>query len=606
MNTTTEVIRRLPGRDARLLLTALVTTLATLTSVPVAAQETSAAKYPMEIRYNIPVRVRDGLKISVDVFRSKDNQPHPALMLQTPYNNDGDNVMDEAWSYVKLGYAYVTVDVRGRYDSEGTFSPYDSDGRDGSDVIDWIVKQPWSNGKVATHGASYSGKSQWMLAKENNPHHAAIVSYVAPADDFRDQTRYDGVPKLDLIYTWMMGMDGHVNQSRAGWNWGAAMRGLPLATLDSAVGRNVPFWRQSMLHDRFDAFWAGREMSGNYGHFDIPSFNVTGWYEGQLRGQTQNYVEAVKHSKRPQDHTLVIGPWLHGVNRNRVIGDRDSGPQATIDLNKIRDEWLAYIMMGGPRPSRDNFLYFLPVRNEWHSAPTYPIPGTEYTSYYLGSGGSANTLNGNGTLTTQPGADSTDSFIYDPANPLPSLSSRTAGARGGLPQGSVDNRKNEERQDVLVYTSEALRDGLEITGPVNATIYVSTDVVDTDISMKLIDVYPDGRAHNITEGIARAKYRNSFATPELMTPGQVYKLRVELFPTSNYFEAGHRIRIEVSSSDFPNFARNLNTANSDTESRMVVAHTRIQHSAQYPSAITLPVVPAGKTSSFNPPLAAPK
>jgi hypothetical protein len=607
MYTTTLAIRRLPERLSRRRTAVWTITLAVLAAAPLAAQDTGVAKYPMEIRYNIPVRVRDGVKISVDVFRPRDGARHPVLMLQTPYNNDGDNVMDEAWSHVQNGYAYVTVDVRGRYDSEGSFRPYESDGRDGSDVIDWIVKQPWSNGKVATHGASYSGKTQWMLAKENNPHHTAIVSYVAPADDFRDQTRYNGVPKLDLMYTWMMMMDGRVNQSRAGWNWGAAMRHLPLVTLDEAVGRTIPVWRESMTHDRYDAWWAPRQMSGNYDRFDIPSFNVTGWYEGQLRGQTQNYVESVKHSKRPQDHTLVIGPWLHGVNRNRVVGERDAGPQSTIDLNKIRDEWLAYIMTGRPRPARtDNFLYFLPVRNEWRSAPTYPIPGTAFTTYYLASGGSANTLNGDGLLLTRPGTGGTDGFTYDPANPVPSVSSRTAGARGGLPQGSVDNRTVEERQDVLVYTSEPLTTGVEVTGPVTATIYLSTDVVDTDVSVKLVDVYPDGKAHNLTEGIARAKYRNSYAKPELMKAGQVYKVPVELFPTSNYFEPGHRLRIEVSSGDFPNFARNLNTANSDSDARMVVAHTRIHHSAEYPSAISLPIVPAGKTSSFAPTLAASK
>jgi putative CocE/NonD family hydrolase len=566
-----------------------------------AQDDARPGKYAMEIRYNIPVQARDGVKISVDVFRPRDASKHPAVMLQTPYNNDGDNVMDEAWSYVKRGYAYVTVDVRGRYDSDGSFVPYVSDGRDGSDVMDWVARQPWSNGKIATHGASYSGKTQWMLAKENNPHHAAIVSYVSPADDFRDQTRYNGVPKLDLMYTWMMGMDGRVNQSRAGWNWGTAMRALPLVTLDERVGRQIPTWRAAMTHDRLDAYWASGQMTGHYGRFDIPSFNVTGWYEGQLRGQTQNYVESVKHSKRPKDHMLVIGPWLHGVNRNRVIGERDAGPQAIIDLNRIRDEWLDHVMLGAQRPERDNFLYFLPVKNEWRSAGAFPIPTTKFTPYFLSSDGSANTLNGDGVLSlAPPAAAGTDQFTYDPANPVPSVTSRTAGARGGLPQGSVDNRKLEERADVLVYTSKPLGEGVEITGPVTATVYLSTDVVDTDVSVKLLDVYPDGRAHNITEGIARAKYRNSYSNPELMKPGQVYKIAVELFPTSNYFESGHRIRIEVSSSDFPNFARNLNLANSDTASAMRVARTTIHHSAQYQSSITLPVIPSGSSAAFIP------
>jgi putative CocE/NonD family hydrolase len=467
--------------------------------------------------------------------------------------------------------------------------------------MNWVARQSWSNGRIATHGASYSGKTQWMLAKENNPHHAAIVSYVSPADDFRDQTRYNGVPKLDLMYTWMMGMDGRVNQSRTGWNWGAAMRGLPLVTLDERVGRQIPTWRAAMIHDRLDAHWMPGQMTGNYQRFDIPSFNVTGWYEGQLRGQTQNFVESVKRSKRPRDHMLVIGPWLHSVNRDRVVGERDAGPQATIDLDRIRNEWLDHVMLGAPRADREQFLYFLPVKNEWRSASAYPIPRTQFTPYYLTSGGSANTLNGDGALrSAAPTESGTDSFTYDPADPVPSVTSRTAGARGGLPQGSVDNRKLEERADVLVYTSAPLAEGLEITGPVKGTVYVSSDVVDTDITMKLLDVYPDGKAHNITEGIARAKYRTSYTTPELMTPGRVYRIDVELFPTSNYFEAGHRIRIEVSSSDFPNFARNLNTANSDTTTTMRVAHTKVHHSPQYPSAITLPVIPGGSSVAIVP------
>jgi len=601
MNTTILALRNRAGRSFGRSRVVLALALTTFAGFPLDAQDSGATKHPMEIRYNIPVRMRDGVKISVDVFRPKDGTAHPAMLLQTPYNNDGDGVMENARSHVKRGYAYVTVDGRGRYDSEGSFKPYDLDGRDGSDVIDWIVAQPWSNGKVATHGASYSGKTQWMLAKENNRHHAAIVSYVAPADDFRDQTRYNGVPKLDLMYTWMMMMDGRVNQSRAGWNWGAAMRSLPLVTLDQSVGREIPVWRESMRRDKYDAFWAGRTMSGNYGKFDIPSFNVTGWYEGQLRGQIQNFAEAVKHSKRPQDHMLVVGPWLHSVNRDRVIGERDAGAEAIIDLDRIRDGWLDHIMTGTARTPRDAFLYFLPVKNEWRGAAAWPIPGTKFTRYHLASGGKANTLNGDGTLSTgtATGAE-TDEYTYDPANPLPSISSRTAGARGGLPQGSVDNRKVEERSDVLVYTSQPLTEAMEVTGPMSGTVYLSTDVVDTDITLKVLDVYPDGRAHNLAEGIARAKYRTGYATPELMKPGQVYKVEIELFPTSNHFEAGHRIRVEVSSSDFPNFARNLNTANSDTTSTIKVARTKIHHSARYPSSVTLPVIPAGSSKRVMP------
>ena len=557
--------------------------------------------YAMDVRYDVRVRMPDGVHISVDVFRPRDDVKHPTVFSLTPYNNDSEGTLDQAWNYVRRGYAYVVGDVRARYDSEGAeFVPYRHDGKDGSAIMTWIAQQSWSNGKVATHGGSYLGKNQWVMARENNPHHAAIVSYVAPADDFHDGTRYNGVPKLDLMYTWSMGMDGRVNQTRTGWNWGRIMRGLPLHTLDEKAGRNVPFWREQMEHDRLDDFWIPVQMTGFYDRFDIPTFSVTGWYEGQLKGQVQNHVETVRRSKRPQSHMLVIGPWLHGVNRNRVIGERDAGPEAIINLDRVRDSWLDHQMLNAAAPGYERFLYFVPVRNEWRAAGAYPVPGTQYRSFYLDSRGKANTLLGDGVLQAEAGSGRADEYTYDPRNPVQSQSSRTSGARGGLPQGSVDNRAVETRADVLVYTSEPLGAGLEITGPVRAKIYLSTDVPDTDITVKLLDVYPDGRAHNLTEGIARAKYRKSYSAPEPLVAGQVYELEVELFPTSNYFEAGHRVRIEVSSSDFPNFARNLNTMNSDTGTEMRTAHTRIHHTKQYPSQIILPVIPEGATRPWKP------
>ena len=399
----------------------------------------------MDVRYDVKVRMPDGVHLSVDVFRPRDSAKHPTVFSLTPYNNDSEGTMAQAWSFVQRGYAYVTADVRGRYDSEGgEFVPYRADGKDGSAIMSWIAQQPWSNGKVATNGGSYLGKNQWMMAKEANPHHAAIVSYVAPADAFNDEVRYNGVPKVDLMYTWAVGMDGRVNQTRNGWNWGQIMRGLPLHTLDEKAGRDVRFWRDLMQHDRLDDFYMPVQMTGFYDRFDIPSFSVTGWYEGQLKGQVQNHVETVKRSKTPDAHMLVIGPWLHAVNRNRTIGERDAGAEAIIDLNQVRDRWLDHQMLGAARPDYARFLYFVPVLNEWRAADAYPIPRTEFRNYNLDSQGRANTLNGNGVLRTgQSGSGPPDQYTYDPRNPVPSLSSRTSGARGGLPQGSVDNRPGE-------------------------------------------------------------------------------------------------------------------------------------------------------------------
>lgn len=581
-----------------------------LEPLPLHAQgaDSPLQQHPMTVRYHVQVPLRDGVHVSADVYRPQEDGAYPTVFTHTPYNNNSDRTLEQAWSYVRRGYAYVTTDARGRHDSEGRFFPYRDDGPDGSDVMDWIAEQAWSDGRIVTLGGSYTGKNQWLMARERNPHHTAIVSYVAGAHEFLDGARFNGVPKLDLRYTWIMGMDGRVNQARSGWRWDRLMWELPLLTLDAAGGRDIPAWRQLMAHDSLDAFWRESGLEPDeYGGFDIPSFSVTGWYEGQLKGMVQHHVNAVRTAENAADHVLIVGPWLHGVNRDRVVGERDAGPEAMIDLDGIRDAWMDHRMLGGSRPDLPRFAYFVPALNQWRAAGAFPVPETRFTEYFLDSGGHANTLAGDGRLRTDaPGSGTPDAYTYDPRNPVPSVSSRTSGARGGLPQGSVDNRAVETREDVLVYTSEPLQAGTEVTGPVTAVIHFSTDVEDTDITVKLLDVYPDGRALNITEGVARAKYRSSYERPEPLRAGEVYRLEVELFPTSNWFAPGHRIRVEVSSGDFPNFARNLGHMSSDTWSEISVANTRIHHSAEHPSHILLPVVPEGVTERWRPPGTAPR
>lgn len=574
-------------------------------ATPLAAQQRSQpsfSQYPMTIEYDVKVPMRDGVKLSVDIYRPVDGAKHPTVFSLTPYNNLGDNSMTGAWRYVQRGYAYVTADARGRFDSDGeSFVPYRADGKDGSDIITWIAKQSWSDTRVATTGGSYGGKNQWMIAKENNPHHVAMMPTVAPADEFHDGARYNGVPKSDLIYTWAMGMDGREAQPRQGWNWAAAMRHLPLATLDSVVGRDVPFWRDWMSHDSLDAYWDVVQLRGHYEKFQIPSFNVSGWWDGQLKGALQGYMNAVRVGKNPADHVMIIGPWPHGVNRTTSWGEFDYGPTAIIALDSIRDAWLDHRMLGKPAPQGANVMYFLQGKNEWRKAASFPVPRTQFTQYFLDSKGRANSLAGDGVLKTGTPGGPSDEFVSDPANPVPTITSRTSGARGGLKTGAADHRTLETRSDVLVYTSEPLAQAVEMTGPVKATIQFSADVPDLDIAMKVLVVSPDGRALNLSEGIARARYRNSYSKPELLEPGKTYSMEVELFPMSYYFPAGHRIRVEVAGSDFPNFGRNLQTGkNNETTTEMRPARIKIHHSPQAPSSVTLPVVPAGTTISWQP------
>lgn len=556
------------------------------------AQEADGyADYPMTVRYDVGIPAGGGVELSADIYRPRTDGPVPTIFSLTPYNNNSDRSMDAAWSWVSRGYAFVSVDARGRFDSEGAFDPFRNDGADGDRILGWIAERGWSNGEVATYGGSYLGGVQWLMAREDNPAHAAALSYVAPADGFLDLVRYNGVPKVDLIYTWAMGMDGRVNQSRAGWDWAEAMWKLPLDSLDRVVGRDVEYWQSWMREDSLNGYWSAMHTSGSYGDFDVPSFNVTGWWDGQLRGATTHYRNAARTGD-PSDHMLIIGPWEHGVNARRELGERDYGRQAIIPLDSVRNAWVDHRLLGTTDPGLPRVAYFVPVSNRWRTADAWPVPGTEFTDFYLDSDGEANTLFGNGKLQSREPGTGTDSFQYDPADPVPTVSSRTAGARGGIAHGSVDNRAVETREDVLVYTTEPLSEGMTVAGPITATIYVSTDVPDTDVTVKLLDVYPDGRALNISHGIARTRYRESYGSPRLLEEEEVYPIEVELYPGANHFAAGHRIRVEVSSSNFPNFGRNLNIAASpNTSTRMQVANTEVHHSSEHPSHVRLPVVP---------------
>jgi uncharacterized protein len=562
-----------------------------------------------KVLYDLKVPVRDGVKLSVDVYIPPAPGKYPTVFKMTPYGTpraDGPahSAEEEAKSggapglgarhFTQRGYAYVLADSRGRFDSEGTWYAWSSnEGKDGSDLISWIASQPWSNGKVITMGNSYPAWNQWQMAKERNPHHAAMLSYVAPVDRFTDWPNWNGVVKLQTVVTWMIGgMAGRDDRGAMPFvKWPEVIRHLPLLTLDEKLlGRPLPMYRDMLEHDTLDDYWTRVNVNGH--PIDIPTFNVTGWYDTMLRPQISGYLNVMKQTRSPADHFLVIGPWVHAANRRLNFRMRDFGPQATIDLGSMRDRWLDHIMKGAPPSKLPPVQYFLQVKNQWKDASAWPVPGTQFTKYYLASGGKANTLNGDGALRTdRPSGDIADAFTYDPANPVPStwLSVRSLGMASHEP---IDNREVEKRSDVLVYTTEPLREPMEVTGPVTATIYFATDVPDTDITVKLLDVDPQGVAYDLTYGIARARYRDSYKNPTLLKAGQVYGLAVELQPTSNYFEAGHRVRIEVSSSNFPFFSRNLNTGtNSYTTTDMRVAHTRIEHSTAYPSHVVIPIVP---------------
>jgi putative CocE/NonD family hydrolase len=563
------------------------------------------------ILYDVKIPMRDGVRLSADLFLPAGEGPFPAMFNMTPYGTveGSEPLMTTAESFVRRGYAYIAVDVRGRYDSEGQWYAHPAAERhDGIDAIDWIARQSWSDGKVATIGHSYSGWNQWPIAQECNPHHVAMASSGSPTNLFQDWPNLDGVLSLQPIATWALGMmygrggDGDVPEPKMTLK--EALWHLPLSELDTLMAdRKLPFWQDWLEHDSLDDFWQPLQMHGNYSRIQIPTFNVSGWYDARLKGQINAYLEVMKTTKDRAQHFLLIGPWLHSpVGQAPAFAMRDFGPQGNLDVAEIRCDWLDHVVQGKSKPELEGVLYFLQVANEWRQAPAWPLPDTRFVKHYLDSDGAANTLHGDGRLRTdRAGEGPADRYTYDPDDPVPTNWSPTR-AEGILPTEPQDCRAVEARDDVLVYSTAVLTQDTEVTGPVTATIYFSTDVVDTDITVKLVDVDPQGVAFQLSYGIARARYRNSYARPELLEPGEVYAVDVELQPTSNYFRKGHCIRVEVSSSNFPFYARNLNCGgNHCTTTERKPAHTRILHSVEHPSHIVLPVVPGGSSRVWRSP-----
>ena len=568
----------------------------------------------MKVLHDVKVPMRDGVRLSADIYLPAEEGSYPTVFTMTPYGtpSEENDPSSLAARFVKRGYTHVAVDVRGRNDSEGDWYPMrpqgldgvQDEGKDGSDVISWIAKQCWSNGKVATIGYSYPGWNQHPIGREHNPHHVAMMASRAPIDPFLDMLKWNGVPTLEYTVGWALSMteptysDQHEIASRYRVNPKLAMWHLPIVSLDEVLmGHHVRWWRDWLEHDSLDAYWAPIGMTGQYEKFDIPAFHHAGWYDDMIRGDLRAYAGMKQHTRNASAQVLVIGPWRH-IDRNNdpkfVL--RDFGPEVALDVAAMQDDWLDNIMLGKPSAGIPPVTYFLQGSNEWRQAQAWPVPGTEFTNYYLGSAGHANSLNGDGTLSTEVSGETADCYTYDPANPVPSLWNE--GPIWVTPMEPTDGREIQERPDVLVYTSPPLSEPMELTGPVKALIYFSADVADTDFSVKLFEVDLGGMAYPLSFGIKSARHRNSYGKAEILVAGKIYSIEVEMQPTSNYLKPGHRLRVQVTSSDFPYFIRILNTGNNNgTTTEVRIAHTRIEHNHLYPSHIVLPIVPAGSSET---------
>jgi putative CocE/NonD family hydrolase len=588
-------------------------------------------KYEVRVERAVMVPMRDGVRLSTDLYFPVGVEGKlPVILIRTPY--DKKLFYNKAWgptAYVFAGQGYVVAaqDVRGRYESEGEYFFSGNEPKDGYDATDWLAKQPWSTGKIGTYGCSYLGEVQYQQAKLRHPALTAMIPQGAGPTKYRYfGVTSGGVLELAVTAGWF-----YIQGTKFFYRPPAHMsREQYLETLDlfnpapilpakdlTVYWNTLPIvdvlkkakgppseYEAVASHAPGDPWWEKLGYIRDDDRFDVPALHVNSWYDMGVAETLKlfNLLRTNAESPLGRDNQFaIVSPTTHCVSErmtaHTMVGDRDLG-DPRFDYWSLYLRWFDHWLKGADNGvTREPKLRFYEMgRNRWREASGWPIAGTTFTDYYLHSGGRANSRWGDGSLSTAaPRAEPADSFVYDPATPVPTSGGALCSscAAGQARDGGVDQSDTEARQDVLVYTTEPLARAVEVSGPIEATLFLSSNVRDTDLTAKLVDVYPDGRAFNVQEGILRVRYRKSFENPELMTAGQVYEVKVDLHATSNWFGPGHRIRLEVSSSNFPRFERNLNTGGRNwDETAWVVARNRIHHDRRYPSRLRLPILEA--------------
>lgn len=567
--------------------------LSLLSSLPNRAQ-TIPPTYAVRIVFNERVKMRDGVELSADIYRPDAAGQFPVVISRTPYNKSTarGNHLELGRYLASRGYVYVAMDVRGRGDSDGVFVPYRNEGPDGYDSIEWCAKQLWSSGKVGTIGASYLGYNQWIAALQHPPHLSTMIVLVTPPDPFVESPT--GLQSPTYI-SWYHLLLGHTLHNDAAVDWDRLYFHLPLSTMDEAGGFQAPYWQDILSHPGINSWWDPLIYQNKYDQVNLPILHISGWYDDEQAGAIMNYIGMT--TKGPAEartrQKLLMGPWPHAVNSTHKLGAIEFGAAGQIDLYgyELRwfDRWLKGIENG--ISIEPPVRIFLMGRNEWRDYPDWPQPGTQLVKYYLKSQGRANSLYGDGALSLQPSTDPPDRFSYDPNDPVPFLMGATYAQLGG----PDDYRPVERRDDVLVYTSLAFEAPQLICGPVRAHLSASSSAVDTDFTVKLLDVWPAGFAQRLTDGLVRARYRDGGDKSSLIEPGKIYGFDVDVWNTCQEFGKGHRIRVELSSSAFPKYDRNQNTGEAlGKTANTKIAQQTIYHDAAHPSYVTLPMVRESK------------
>ncbi|HJT72030.1 MAG TPA: CocE/NonD family hydrolase [Terriglobales bacterium] len=584
-------------------------------------------KFKVRVEKSVMVPMRDGIRLSTDLYFPEGvGVKLPVILIRTPYNKQVRWLQPAINFFAGQGYVVAVQDVRGKFESQGDYVISAADPQDGYDTDDWLSAQSWSSGKIGTYGCSYLGDVQVMQARLRNPKLAAMIPQAAGSSiTYRYFGLWNGgALELAAGLGWFRDFGSKVyihfpdSTSHEAFlaskkyfdiapklppiNYQEAWRALPLIGAVRRLGGPPTDWEAVVSHAPGDPWWDQFGYVKPDDHFDTPSLQVNSWYDfgiGETLYQFNLFRTNAVDTRGRDNQFIVISPTPHcaseSATEHTVVGSRDLG-DAQFDYWQLYLHWFDYWLKGISNgvTSMPKLQIYVMGRGQWRSENEWPLARTKFTNYYLHSDGHANSRFGTGTLTTNaPSDEVSDQYFYDPGTPVPSVGGPVCcTGTTEAPAGSFDQSGVEIRNDVLVYTTPVLSKGIEVTGPIKAVLYVSSSAKDTDFTGKLVDVYPDGTAYNVQEGILRARYREGFEKTVWIKPNTVYPVIICLEATSNYFPPGHRIRLEVSSSNFPRFDRNLNTGGKNyDESTWEVAHNFIHHSKRYPSRIVLPVIP---------------
>jgi putative CocE/NonD family hydrolase len=621
----------------------IILTLFTILSCSLTQAQTDILQQLQDIAVidqKIMMPMRDGIRLATDIYRPKTDKPVPVIFSKTPYNFNswGDGEMRtrtyrRAYEAVSRGYAYVVQNERGRYFSEGEWDILGTPVTDGYDALTWMAEQEWCNGKVGTLGCSSTAEWQMALAAMDHPAHAAMVPQgfgagVGRVGEFYEQGNwYRGGAEQMLFISWLYSVQNDrirpqfppdatqeelIRASR--WfdlaperprvDWSEAFWHLPVQDIIKAVDGPVGIYEKMIQRKPNDPAWYEGGLYHDDMPFGVPAFWFVSWYDVST-GPNLALFNHLRENAMPDvrdDQYLLIAPVLHcrysRATENTIVGERSVG-DARFAHDELIYSWFDFWMKdddSGSEIDMPRVKYYTMGSNEWQTAATWPPENAEMQTWYLESNEGANSLFGDGILRKNakgPQRSGSDSFTYDPMNPVMSYGGNVCCTGNAIEGGAFDQQQMETRQDILVYTSDPLEKGMEVSGFIETELYVSSDAPDTDFTVKILDVYPDGRAYNLDETILRARYREGYDQEVFMKEGEVYKIVLPKLSTSNLFQAGHRIRIEISSSNFPRFTRNLNTGgNNYDEKEGRMANNQIHFSKEYPSQIRLPVVQA--------------